>query len=352
MPRVTFGIIVLNGLPFLEYNLRGLYPLAHQIVVVEGAVKAAASLATPDGHSTDGTLELLKRFKSEHDPEDKLEIVTAEDEGYPDGFWEEKEQMSQAYASRATADWLWQVDSDEFFFRRDMEAVFTLLDTDPQISAVSFPYREFWGGFEYYQRGQWYDYEQPAFHRLFRWESGYKYVDHRPPTVFDEQGRDLRSLKWVSEQEMRRRGIYLYHYSYVFPKQAEQKVGYYSNVSWTDAFRENQRWLQDSYYGLKRPFYIGEKRGALQWLARYYGAHPGQISQLRADLEKGRLKEPVRQTEDIEQLLGSPWYALQRWLVAAFLFLSWHTKQLVKPIMRGIRQRGRKDTSHTHPRET
>jgi hypothetical protein len=62
-PKVTFGIIVLNGEPFTRYCLRSLYPFAHQIVVVEGAVRGAMSLARHDGHSRDGTLETLQRFK-------------------------------------------------------------------------------------------------------------------------------------------------------------------------------------------------------------------------------------------------------------------------------------------------
>ena len=55
-PRITFGMIVLNGEPFIRYNLRALYPFAHQIIVVEGAAPAAANIATGDGHSSDGTL--------------------------------------------------------------------------------------------------------------------------------------------------------------------------------------------------------------------------------------------------------------------------------------------------------
>ena len=61
--NVTFGMIVLNGEPFVRYNLRALYPFAHQIIVVEGAAPAAASIATPEGHSTDGTLDTLHDFK-------------------------------------------------------------------------------------------------------------------------------------------------------------------------------------------------------------------------------------------------------------------------------------------------
>src|SRR3546814_19343546 len=70
-PRITFGMIVLNGEPFLRYNLRSLYPYAHQIIVAEGAAPGARNIATPQGHSRDGTLEVLRRFKQEEDPEDK-----------------------------------------------------------------------------------------------------------------------------------------------------------------------------------------------------------------------------------------------------------------------------------------
>jgi len=35
--RITFGMIVLNGEPCVLYNLRALYPFAHEIIVVEGA---------------------------------------------------------------------------------------------------------------------------------------------------------------------------------------------------------------------------------------------------------------------------------------------------------------------------
>jgi hypothetical protein len=76
-PRITFGMIVLNGEPFTRYNLRSIYPWAHQIIVVEGACRSAAAVATGNGHSVDGTLEVLRRFQREEDPEHKLTVVTA-----------------------------------------------------------------------------------------------------------------------------------------------------------------------------------------------------------------------------------------------------------------------------------
>ena len=44
--KITFGMIVLNGEPFIRYNLQALYPFAYQIIVVEGATIAAANVAT------------------------------------------------------------------------------------------------------------------------------------------------------------------------------------------------------------------------------------------------------------------------------------------------------------------
>ena len=92
--KITFGIIVLNGEPFTRYNLQSLYPFAHQIIVVEGACTSAAAVASRDGHSTDGTCEVLQNIKKENDPEGKISIVYAEDEGHPNGFWPgEKHEM-------------------------------------------------------------------------------------------------------------------------------------------------------------------------------------------------------------------------------------------------------------------
>src|SRR5665648_776269 len=146
LPRVTFGIIVLNGEPFTRYCLRALYPFAHEIIVVEGAHEDTHAVATADGHSIDGTLEALRRFCVEEDREQKVTVVTK------DGFWPKKDELgrcrtaqSRAYAERATGDYLWQVDIDEFYLADAMRRVLEMLVCDPEISAVSFRQRSFWG---------------------------------------------------------------------------------------------------------------------------------------------------------------------------------------------------------------
>src|SRR5204862_3398887 len=99
--------------------------------VVEGPAPGGRNIATPDGHSSDGTLDILRRFRENEDPEHKVTVVTAEDEGHPDGFWPgEKHEQSRAYAKRATGNYLWQVDIDEFYKTRDMERILGMLAAD------------------------------------------------------------------------------------------------------------------------------------------------------------------------------------------------------------------------------
>ena len=315
LPRITFGIIVLNGEPFTRYNLAALYPFAHQIIVVEGAAPSARDFATPDGHSTDGTLDVLRQWAHDRDTEGKLIVVTAEDEGYADGFWTEKDEMSQAYAKRATGDYLWQVDMDEFYRAEEMERVVKMLADDPAITAGTFQVKTFWGGLGAHTDGIFLRREAQNFHRLFAWRPGSEYATHRPPTVRDAEGRDLRTLKAVTGPEMARRGVFLYHYSFVFPFQADFKLAYYGNMDRGQNVplqRQRQRW-RDNYYSLADPFYVDDTSilGEPSWLVPYPGPHPEQIVRLWEDVRAGRVRVTLRPTDDIERLLRRRGYRLR-----------------------------------------
>jgi hypothetical protein len=117
-PRITFGVIVLNGEPFTRYTLRSLYPFAHEIIVVEGR-RRGVNIATPDGHSRDGTLEVLRRFQAEEDPDRQGHDRDGRRRRPPRRVLARREGRAEpAYASRATGDYLWQVDIDEFYLAR------------------------------------------------------------------------------------------------------------------------------------------------------------------------------------------------------------------------------------------
>jgi len=310
LPQVSFGIIVLNGEPFTHYCLSSLYPFAHEILVVEGAVKSAATIATSEGHSTDGTLEKLYRFKDEEDHANKIKIITR------DGFWSEKDEQSQAYAKLATGDYLWQVDIDEFYRPQDMYAVFTMLKKDPEITAISFKQITFWGGFEYLVDGWYLRRGAEIYHRLFKWGKNYRYVTHRPPTVHDPSGRDLRQLKWINGYELARQGILLYHYSLVFPKQVREKCDYYSHADWVQR-KDMSIWAERNYFQLNNPYRVHNVYDYTSWLKRFKGKHPPAIQELRNDVSSGYVKIKLRDNTDVERLLATPKY----WLGA--ILLSW-----------------------------
>jgi hypothetical protein len=311
-PIITFGMIVLNGEPFIKYNLRALYPFAHQIIVVEGASPYAHDIATPDGHSTDGTLDALRNFKRDEDPSNKIQIVIAEDEGYPNGFWPgEKLEQSQAYAKRATGNWLWQVDVDEFYMPKDMAWICENLLKSQHINAISFKQIQFWGGIEYLVDG-WYlrHWQGEVFHRLFRWQLGFVYANHRPPTVLDEMGNDLRKQGWITARELERRQIFLYHYSLVFPHQVNYKSTYYSNVGW-GTFPRMKLWVEQNYLNLHNPFRVHNTYQYPSWLERYSGTHPQQVQTMWKEIQAGHMEpNQIRTTNDIELLLNSPVYII------------------------------------------
>lgn len=320
LPRITFGMIVLNGEPYIRSNLRALYPFAHEIIVVEGACRAASSVSTPEGHSTDGTLEALRRWKEEEDRDNKLQIITR------DGFWREKDEQSAAYAERATGDYLWQVDADEFYQPEQMQMVLEMLRADPAISAVSFPQITFWGGFDYVADGWYLRRGAGIYHRLFRWGKGYRYTSHRPPTVCDDRGRDVRTMAPVSGETMRAKGVFLYHYSLVFPRQVREKCAYYEEADWSR--REGAlRWTEEVYLNLSKAYRVHNVFDHPSWLERFRGRHPPQIEALRQDLDAGRVSVERRETADIERLLRSPYYRLG----AAFLKLWDHVDRRLSP---------------------
>ena len=308
LPKITFGVIVFNGEPFTRYCLRAIYPFAHEIIVVEGASRGAEPVATPDGHSTDGTLETLRRFKDECDPDDKLQIVTR------DGPWGDKDEQSQAYADRATGEYLWQVDIDEFYHPDDMHRVIRMLRDRPTITAVSFEQITFWGSGDIVADSWYLRHEQEMCHRLFKWGPGYRYQTHRPPTVVDGSGRDLRAGHWVNGRQLVRQGIYMHHYSLLFPRQVRQKCAYYATQPWGAYAAGAVQWAEENFLSpITRPFQVHNVHIHPSWLERFTGEHPPAVAEMMADIDAGRLDVQRRDNSDAEALLSLRRY---RWLRA------------------------------------
>jgi len=316
--QITFGMIVLNAEPFITYNLRALYPFAHQIIVVEGATPGASSVATVDGHSVDGTIASLHRFKTEEDPEGKLTIVTAEDDGHANGVWQEKDEMSRAYAHRATGNYIWQIDADEFYLPDDIRTIMAMLAGDPAITAVSFYMRTFWGAPQYSVDS--FFLRKFIAHRVFAWAPEYQYLTHRPPTVLDDRGRDVRLVKAVSAKAMMEEGIFLYHYELLFPKQVAEKARYYASVKWTSELQRAEEWVERCYTSITQPFRVHMAYGHVSWLERFAGEQPPQVTLMMLAVDTDAHPHVhARRTDDIESLLSKHTYTIQRRIIKWFI---------------------------------
>jgi len=209
--KVAFGLIVFNAEYVLQAVLESIYPFAEQIVVAEGPVGYFVNQGYTA--STDRTAEIVETFP---DPHNKVKMVR--------GQWSEKDEMVNAYARliRGDVDYVWHVDGDEVYKAEDIKAVFRLL---PGYDSVGFRSLTFYGGFTHVLTG----FEQNAeFHRIQRWYPGARWQTHRPPTIVSpESGRPWRHHRHLSYEALAAQGIYMYHYSYVFPGQVRQKTRYY-----------------------------------------------------------------------------------------------------------------------------
>lgn len=308
--KITFGIIVLNGEPFSRYCIRALYPHAHEIIIAEGACEGSRNVATSDGHSLDGTLEILREIKKNDDPDNKIIIVTAEDEGHPDGFWPgEKHEQSRAFAKRATGNYLWQVDIDEFYLDNDICSIKSLFAQDSSITCVSFKQFSFWGGFNYLVDSWYFKRHLPEIFRVFKWGEGYEYATHRPPTVINKEGINLKEINFLDARQTEKSGIYMYHYSFVFPKQVWEKAQYYRNAEWSKR-AEAEWWAKDVFLKLTNPYKVFSISWVPSWLIQFNKTHPKVISQLINDINCGNIQVELRKTNDIEILVNSLWYKI------------------------------------------
>ncbi|MDR3574707.1 MAG: glycosyltransferase family A protein [Anaerolineaceae bacterium] len=321
-PRISFGIIVLNGDPFVKYCLRSIYPYAYEIIVVEGGHEDAKSVCTSDGHSIDGTVNSLSEFKKEEDPENKVKIITKT------GFWEKRDELgrdrtpqSRAYAEIATGDYLWQVDIDEFYCAEDMEKIIKLLSDDPTITVLSFTMLNFYARPGYLING-WKFKKNIEVYRVFKWQKDYRYVTHEPPTVFDENGIDLRKGHWINGKTLLKKyGISMYHYCHLFPWQVWQKIRVYEKEK-PESHSGIIRWAEESYFSLKKPYSVERYYWLPSWLERYKKKYPLEVKNMMEDILSGKVQHELRRTEDIETLLCSFQYRVGKKCYALLFYLD------------------------------
>ena len=271
-----------------RYILRSLYPFAHEIIVVEGAAPGASNIATPDGHSRDGTLAELRRFKAEEDPDGKVTIVTAEDEGHPYGFWPgEKDEQSRAYAKRATGNYLWQVDIDEFYRAEEMARVLDMLRGDPTIDGADLQADHVLG-------------RSPLPGRRLVPAAGRRPTttgssDGAPATAtrpiarrpcWTRDGRDLRDGQLAARPGPRTAGHSPLPLLAAAAQAGHRQVRLLRQRRTGRSARRSWPGLNDAFLRLGRPYHVHNVYEYPSWLERYEGPHPVEAVRLVDDLAR------------------------------------------------------------------
>lgn len=269
-------MIVLNGEPFIKYNLESIYPYAHEILIVEGAVEKFRHAATLDGHSVDKTVEIIRDFP---DPQGKIKLIQR------NGFWSEKDEMSNAYLEVCTGDYIWQVDVDEFYKSDDIEKVRRLLAENPDIERVDIKTINFWRGFRAVMQGGPYIYSKDDFIRIFRFKPGYRYQTHRPPTIIDKFNHVIGTRRILYAKELAEvHKVFIYHYSYVFPEGVKSKSDYYARMGWGGGCEDGLKWAEACWEKLNNPLRIHLIKFPPSWIIPFEGNHPDVIEEMKKEI--------------------------------------------------------------------
>jgi len=282
--KVAFAMIVFEGDFVLRQCLEQIYPHASQILIAEGPVTYWQEQGRTT--STDLTNSTLEHFP---DPENKIKIVHGQFKG--------KDEQCNAYMKHLSsdADFLWMVDSDEIYKTQDIEATFDFLK---EVSPTSVGIRScsFFGGFDDYLTG--FEQNVDNFIRIFKVTPGSKWVTHRPPTMGHPINIEKKHIN--SEFFLALTGVQIYHYSYTFPKQVYNKIGYYkakiSRGNCIDGYfdkiympwvlastKEERKEIEEKYKGVHE--FKPEIRGTC-FTRPFKGAHPEAIERSLPELKE------------------------------------------------------------------
>lgn len=213
--KISYIMIVLNGMPFIEFSLKAIYDSAHEIIIVEGAVESCMFMANPDGASKDGTIEFLNSFP---DPDNKIKRIR--------GRWPEKREMQNAALRYVSGDYVWLVDSDEVYRKQDIQKVIQVLEQSGAIARMDFFPYSFWKGFDYTVSHPYLLRDGYGFRRVFKYKPGAVFINHRPIIMFCDGEIDPGRILLASTTM--KIGIRFYHYSYVLDNKVLEKVEYRS----------------------------------------------------------------------------------------------------------------------------
>lgn len=202
--RIVQCIQMHNEEEFAPLVLRSIYDEVDRILVIEGAVENRPN-ATEDGHSTDSTAKILADFKANHDPDNKLTIISIRKP------WKNLEEMKQTFLDMSVpGDWILINDADEFYRPEDIRRLRKAIDLNPHACEFVPNFLHFYGDGQHVAvpGPEW----QPQHQRFFKYVRGMKYNSH--PVVTDPAGHCTYFSMHYQPRRVMLNDFFIFHYGY------------------------------------------------------------------------------------------------------------------------------------------
>jgi hypothetical protein len=252
MVRVSYVMNVLNGEPFIKYQLKSIYAHAHEIIIVEGAYLKFA-FATNNGRSQDSTLQSIKAFS---DPENKIKLIVK------DVFYYDRMEMCNEFMQYVTGDIIWQIDADEFYHDSTHFGIKILFNNDPELDVVSFNFIDLFGSLNLKIEGLEGTGLQEV-RRVHRFSKGDIWINQRPPILGNKKGDPKPIRKIISGNEMKLNGHMMFNLTMLFEKQIKDKFLYYQSKDFTGPM---YNWYEQSVKTFQNKFNMLNLPGHLTYL--------------------------------------------------------------------------------------
>lgn len=274
--KIAFGIIVCNGDDYLRECVLQVYDFADQIVIAEGATETWMSTfkwLTPE--SKDKTNKILTELKRA-DKEDKISIIH--------GQWKDKTHQSNGYMGLIDddTDYIWQLDSDEFYFLKDLEKVknYLIKEKPTYVTVKQFHFfKNYFTRAVGQSRGWGWEIPQP---RIQKFYPDCLYTEHRPPMIVSPI-TNIPNDRIKTQNLTQETGVVCFHYNYVTNKQVREKMAYYA-AEFPEAPRL-QTWVKD----------VWERWDTdKEFVERNYGTHPTAWEGSYTEPYKGNHPEQMR----------------------------------------------------------
>ncbi|WP_139377524.1 glycosyltransferase family A protein [Daejeonella lutea] len=285
---------VLNGEPFIDYQLRSIYKHAHEIIIVEGAYKKFA-FATNNGRSQDTTLSSIRSFP---DPDRKIKLIVK------DGFYEDRMEMCNEFMHHITGDVVWQIDADEFYHDHTHIYIKELFAADADLDTVSFNFIDVFGSLKLQTSGLEGTGLQDV-KRVHRFAKGDIWINQRPPVLGNELGQIKPINKVIQGDELERSGHLMFNLTMLFEKQIQDKFLYYQAKEFTGPMYD---WFDKSIRTFRDKFNMLNFAGHLTYLTVIKSKLPDICIQIQQDCIDKNTKYPFIPDSIHYEIVTSPVY--------------------------------------------